>query len=196
MATTKSPANGDPPADDRADSTSQLSGSFGIVPCAMIRSRRSTSIDSPRRPPIPSTLRRTLMTRTNRQTRSRIAIAAMVRAVCSGCSRPAVATITITNVTNQTSVRGRSTRAPTRSGTLSAVKGNRSGMRATPATIPAASATSVSATMCSAVTQPEGAPSHDVLARERNAGWQRLHQNRLRAPSTVVLTARPQTWHG
>ena len=50
-ATTKSPANGVPPADRSADWACQPSGSTGIPPWPWMRSRRSTSIDSPWEPP-------------------------------------------------------------------------------------------------------------------------------------------------
>ena len=37
---------------------------------------------------------------------------------------------------------------------------------------------------------------HAVLALDRNTGWQRGHQNRLRPASTSVRTRVPQTWQG
>ena len=54
----KSPANGVPPAERSAASAYQPSGSAGCRPGCRIRSRRSTSIDSPCAPATPSRVRR------------------------------------------------------------------------------------------------------------------------------------------
>ena len=54
VATRKSPENDAPPAERSTTSADQPSGSAGISPCARRRSRRSTSIESPRVPWTPS----------------------------------------------------------------------------------------------------------------------------------------------
>ena len=56
-ATRKSPENDAPPAERSTTSADQPAGSTGSSPCARSRSRRSTSIDSPRVPCTPSRAR-------------------------------------------------------------------------------------------------------------------------------------------
>ena len=138
VATTKSPANGEPPAERQGGLDQPVAGSFGIVPCARIRSRRSTSIDSPRRPPIPSTLRRQADDQDEEadqeQDRDRgDGARRCTRLLRRGRSVSHHASRTTTN--HEQRPRPQHQRRPTRSGTLSAVNGNRSrSIIATPST--------------------------------------------------------------
>ena len=86
VATTKSPANGVPPAERSADSACQPVGQVGDAALLRIRSRRSTNIDSPSAPATPRRDRRSDATSTIRHISTRTPTAAKVRAVMS---RPA-----------------------------------------------------------------------------------------------------------
>ena len=131
-ATTKSPANGVPPADRSADSAYQPGGSAGSMPWLMIRSRRSTSIDSPIAPATPSRERRNEVSSTMNPTTKITATAITTRGVRGRASvlvtttARAVTTARL-NTTNHGRFRGPSTRWASTIGTIRSVIGQKSG---------------------------------------------------------------------
>ena len=121
--TTKSPANSVPPAERSSLSTYQSSGSSGMPPWRRMRSRRSTSIDSPWSPATPSRDRRKLDNKMTKPSAKRMTTVTAVRLSISGCWGTSTASINKVSTTNQGSWRGPSRRLATTSGTTMAVRG-------------------------------------------------------------------------
>ena len=119
----KSPANGVPPAERSADSTYQPRGSSGILPWPRIRSRRSTSIDSPWAPATPRRVRRNDVSRMMKPAVKSTSTAPPVRTLIVVCRAIAITTSTSMNTTNHGRWRGLRTRLPTSIGSTSELNG-------------------------------------------------------------------------
>ncbi len=121
--TTKSPANGVPPAERRAASAWKPTGSVGMVPWLWMRSRRSTSIDSPRTPATPSRLRRNEVSRMMKPAMNSTTTPPTSRGVMSVSCDIVPTMHSRTKTMNHGRCRGPSDRLPRISGSTSAVTG-------------------------------------------------------------------------
>ncbi len=130
----KSPAKDDAPADRITASAYQPAGSLGMTPCLVIRSRRSTSIDSPSDPATPSRERRNEEISTIRPTTNATTIAPTRRP--SSWASAVLATVTTrtpsTKTTNHGRVRGLSTMLAMTIGIATALAGIASRKRPMP----------------------------------------------------------------
>ncbi len=97
------------------------------MPWVRIRSRRSTSIDSPRAPVTPRLARRMPVAITTRPIRNCTAIAATVRPLMSLCWVTDAVTHSRMKTTNHGRVRGPSRMAPISSGSIRLENGTSSG---------------------------------------------------------------------
>ena len=172
VATRKSPEKDAPPAERSTTSACQPSGRAGISPWAVSRSRRSTSIESPRVPCTPSRPR-------ERASRCTIPAVATTTSTAPGDTRGAVpraissTTTEATTTSSRTRLRTESRKPPARTTTARADSGNQ--VRFTRNRAPSAAAhrlraTSVNPSECSTCRRTQVRARHQTAPRPRRLG--------------------------